>query len=401
MSGPAGAPLLLPWKGASVPHAVLEVVQGCNIECAACINESPSRPVREKPLVAIEAELDSLLRLRRLHTVTLSGGEPTLHRDLPEVVRRVRRRGLCASVLTNGVLLDDDLARRLGEAGTSLVFLHVDAGQRRPDLPAGSSVADLWTLQRAFARRVSTHGMTAGLTTTVRPETLPAVTGLVERFLAEPALGYLLLTPVRVPSSLPWLEGDVERGVRRRAGTGGPPPGLGEIDGAAVAAAVGRAGLVPFSRLGSSHDPSARRWLSFMAAALERPRGEAEVRPLHPGHLARAAVRLLRLRHGRFVFFHVMGPARLRSYLLWTALAGIAPAASVRFVLRSLGRGRVLRSKHVIIEEPPRLEPDGTVSFCRDCPDATLLDGRLVPGCLSHHLAVPPPSAEVQTCRSS
>ena len=71
----------LPWTGRNVPHAVLDLLRDCDVRCPGCYN---ARSFPPKPLEQIRGELEALLAARRLHTVTLSGGEPLLHPQLAE-----------------------------------------------------------------------------------------------------------------------------------------------------------------------------------------------------------------------------------------------------------------------------------------------------------------------------
>ena len=129
--------LRLPWTSETVPHAVLDILRGCNIRCRDCYNLQPDHI---RPLAEIEAQLDALMRLRRLHSVSLVGGEITLHPELIEIVQSVRQRGLFVELFTNGVALNDDLLARLKQAGANVIFLHIETDQRRqicqPDPPS-------------------------------------------------------------------------------------------------------------------------------------------------------------------------------------------------------------------------------------------------------------------------
>ena len=127
---------------------MLDILRGCNVRCRDCYNLQPDRI---KPLAEIEAQLDALMRLRKLQSVSIVGGEITLHPHLVEIVRRVRRRGLFVELFTNGVLLNDDLLARLKQAGANVIFLHIEPHQRRPDLPAGATDEDLKRLRQEKA----------------------------------------------------------------------------------------------------------------------------------------------------------------------------------------------------------------------------------------------------------
>jgi MoaA/NifB/PqqE/SkfB family radical SAM enzyme len=58
--------------------------------------------------------------------VTLSGGEPTLHPDLDEIIRRIRQRGAIATLITNGYLLTVDRIQRLNRAGLDYKQISID-----------------------------------------------------------------------------------------------------------------------------------------------------------------------------------------------------------------------------------------------------------------------------------
>jgi MoaA/NifB/PqqE/SkfB family radical SAM enzyme len=61
-----------------------------------------------------------------LSVLTFSGGEPTLHPDLDDLVRRVRARGMMAGLITNGFLLNEDRIRRLNRAGLDYLQISID-----------------------------------------------------------------------------------------------------------------------------------------------------------------------------------------------------------------------------------------------------------------------------------
>ena len=89
-------------------------IRRCNLSCAYCNEyDDHSRPV---PTPDVFRRVD---RLAALGTgiVTLSGGEPLLHPDLDEIIRRIRVQGLIATLITNGSLLSRERIGRLNRAG--------------------------------------------------------------------------------------------------------------------------------------------------------------------------------------------------------------------------------------------------------------------------------------------
>lgn len=75
---------------------------GCNFRCPYCHNGDVVLCDCESNISVSEllAFLDS--RAGRLSAVCISGGEPTLHSDLPNLIREIKRRGFLVKLDTNG-----------------------------------------------------------------------------------------------------------------------------------------------------------------------------------------------------------------------------------------------------------------------------------------------------------
>ena len=75
---------------------------GCDFRCPFCHNfelaDGSAKPVME------EEELLSFLKKRQglLDGIAFTGGEPCLHRDLPDLIRRIRELGFAVKLDTNG-----------------------------------------------------------------------------------------------------------------------------------------------------------------------------------------------------------------------------------------------------------------------------------------------------------
>lgn len=108
----------LPGPDLVIKQLDLELNGGCNYKCAMC----PQAEGREKdflkklPKDLLEKMVDDAMQYG-LESVSLHGsGEPTLNRDMPEMVNAVKQRGLRCISFTNGSKLDESLARVLIEA---------------------------------------------------------------------------------------------------------------------------------------------------------------------------------------------------------------------------------------------------------------------------------------------
>ena len=95
----------------------------CNLACTYC-NEFDdfSEPV---PLEEMKRRLDHLASLGT-SIITISGGEPTLHPQLDDIIRHIRRLGMIAGLITNGYFLTPERIQRLNEAGLQHLQISID-----------------------------------------------------------------------------------------------------------------------------------------------------------------------------------------------------------------------------------------------------------------------------------
>lgn len=76
---------------------------GCNFRCPYCHNASLAMPDGSHDAISVDDFLAFLdARVGRLQGVCISGGEPTLHSDLPELIREIKSRGFAVKLDTNG-----------------------------------------------------------------------------------------------------------------------------------------------------------------------------------------------------------------------------------------------------------------------------------------------------------
>ncbi len=128
---------------ASPRHPVLAhmvVIRRCNLSCTYC-NEFDdfSKPV---PIAEMLHRIDLLAGLGTT-VITITGGEPLLHPELEDIIRRIRRQGIMAVMVTNGYLLTPERIRRLNRAGLDRMQISVDNVQ-----PDGTSKKSLKVLDQ-------------------------------------------------------------------------------------------------------------------------------------------------------------------------------------------------------------------------------------------------------------
>lgn len=110
---------------------LLEVTRRCNLNCRFCFaaGEAP-----EPTLDELKRTVDEIIAKAGKPLLQLSGGEPTLRDDLPQLIAYARQRGMKYIQLnSNGLRLasDEDYVKKLADAGLSFVFMQFDGVDNR------------------------------------------------------------------------------------------------------------------------------------------------------------------------------------------------------------------------------------------------------------------------------
>jgi MoaA/NifB/PqqE/SkfB family radical SAM enzyme len=98
-------------------------IRRCNLACAYCNEfDAVSAPV---PLPEMLARVDKLAALG-VSIITISGGEPLLHPQLEDIIRRIRSHGAIATLISNAYLMSSERIRALNAAGLDYLQISID-----------------------------------------------------------------------------------------------------------------------------------------------------------------------------------------------------------------------------------------------------------------------------------
>jgi len=125
----------------------IQVTRICNQHCLFCSNPDNDRTLS---LGDARSQLEGLVE-KGYFGVILTGGEPTLHPDLPAIVRLACDSGMHVRMITNGQkTAEGGVLEKLLEAG--LQHVHLSVHSARPDVQAYlTSNEDSWlNLERTF-----------------------------------------------------------------------------------------------------------------------------------------------------------------------------------------------------------------------------------------------------------
>ena len=116
--------------------AIIDVTNRCNMKCPVCFaNAGAAGYVYEPTIEQIDRMLDAAANVnfpKGIHAIQLSGGEPTVREDLPDIIRLIKRHGVNhIEVNTNGLKVGDPESgpaylKALRDAGLSTLYLQFD-----------------------------------------------------------------------------------------------------------------------------------------------------------------------------------------------------------------------------------------------------------------------------------
>ncbi|MEN6496218.1 MAG: radical SAM protein [Thermoguttaceae bacterium] len=174
------------------PFLFLALTSACNLRCHGCWIES--KKSRELSLDDIESVIAAGKRQKSFF-YTLLGGEPFLYAGLWEIIER--HPECYFQIITNGMFLDDETARRVRQAGNVTPLVSIDGLRADNDDRRGEGVFDAAMAGLGHLKR---HKILYGVATTVTGRNFSEVLSdaYVEHFIQAGAmyLWYYVFRPV-------------------------------------------------------------------------------------------------------------------------------------------------------------------------------------------------------------
>lgn len=144
----------------------------CQHKCPFCYADAPRRggKVGEMTAEQVCRVIDRIRDEAKVPTVSFTGGEPTLRRDLPQFVAHAKSRGMRTNLITNGVrCADEKLCDELAAAGLDSAQVSIEgpdaASHEAVTGTPGSFEKSLQGIRNLRARSIHTH-----TNTTICPE---------------------------------------------------------------------------------------------------------------------------------------------------------------------------------------------------------------------------------------
>ncbi len=101
---------------------VIDVTHKCNMSCKNCYI-----PNRDVPDMDIDKMIDAVSRFPKKTMIRIIGAEPTMRRDLPEIITRIKQSRNRCTLLTNGLRLSiDTYVKKLKSAGLRHCYISLN-----------------------------------------------------------------------------------------------------------------------------------------------------------------------------------------------------------------------------------------------------------------------------------
>jgi uncharacterized radical SAM superfamily Fe-S cluster-containing enzyme len=162
--------------------ALIDVNEACNLTCPVCFSDSSPQRSLHRPLAEIERMMDTLVESEgEPDLLQLSGGEPTIHPEILEIIAAAKRRPIRHVMLnTNGIRIAEDpgFVARLAEFRPGFeVYLQFDS--LRAEAHLNLRGADLTRIRRQALEALDKAGISTTLVVVVKQgvndEELPAI----------------------------------------------------------------------------------------------------------------------------------------------------------------------------------------------------------------------------------
>lgn len=119
--------LVLGMPDAHFARVYIEPTNSCPLSCTTCMRHTWSDPVGFMEDSTFDGIERGLAELPALPSVFLGGfGEPLSHPKMLDMVRRLKARGTAVEMITNGIALDEPVARELVDVGLDALWVSLD-----------------------------------------------------------------------------------------------------------------------------------------------------------------------------------------------------------------------------------------------------------------------------------
>jgi|GEM_PF-129565 len=124
-------------KGLSSPTRVsINISQKCNLRCRHCLSDSGEITSKELTKKELFGLIDKMRQAGSFY-FAIGGGEPLMREDLFEVIKYARKNYIAASIITNSLLVTNEIAKKLNDLKVKTVTVSIDGREAHHDQNRG------------------------------------------------------------------------------------------------------------------------------------------------------------------------------------------------------------------------------------------------------------------------
>lgn len=110
------------------------ITHTCNLRCAHCYQDNYQETMEEEELFRVLDDYVTFLKKKNLRgQINLTGGEPLLHPAFFALAEKIKEEGLRLGILTNGTLIDEEMAVKLAALKPVFVQVSLDGSEQYHD----------------------------------------------------------------------------------------------------------------------------------------------------------------------------------------------------------------------------------------------------------------------------
>lgn len=173
---------LLQFSSDKKPVVVWNCTRRCNLKCRHCYSESQNIAYDHEMSTDEALTFIDDLASYKIPVLLFSGGEPLVRPDLLQLISHARNNGIRCVISTNGTMINEDMATKLGKAGLSYVGVSLDGLSAKHDEFRQVQGAFDWAIRGI--RYCREAGIKVGLRFTITKENageIPGIFDLIEQ----------------------------------------------------------------------------------------------------------------------------------------------------------------------------------------------------------------------------
>jgi len=197
---------------------ICEISYVCNLECPTCFRWTAKPDEHELTADQWKTALTRLKQWLGTFNLTFTGGEPFLRKDILEIFRFAADNGIVTGVVSNGSLIDKELARKIVASGLDGLTLSLNSMVPEIHNKTRGTNGAFNEVMRAIDNMRDRQGMRLVLSTTIVKDSVGGLVDVVE-FVKARGLYGINFQPIMPASILPIYNKD---GQTRHMAIGSP-----------------------------------------------------------------------------------------------------------------------------------------------------------------------------------